>query len=122
VLPEQIEMADRDRAFNAWCGDVYKVIPVLREFRPDLTIHVFEAFIGPYRKGIATITNLDPANRVLEEQYDAIAPDLIGDKYTADSIPELEKSVTVSRYKEFKKVVKQVKKSSSLFHKVEPAQ
>jgi hypothetical protein len=30
VLPGQPEMLQRDRKFNAWCGDVYKVIRLLR--------------------------------------------------------------------------------------------
>ena len=31
VLPEQMEMVERTRRFNAWCGDVYKIVPILRK-------------------------------------------------------------------------------------------
>ena len=73
VLPEQMEMLDRDRRFNAWTGDVYKIVPVLRRYRPDLQVTVFETFIGPYRKGLAVVSGADPENRVLEDRADEIA-------------------------------------------------
>jgi len=101
VLPEQMVMAERDRAYNAWCGDVYKIIPVLRKYRPDLQVDVFEAFIGPYRKGVAAIRNLDPGSKILSEHYDAIVADLLGDTYAVSSTQELEDLVQVTTYNDF---------------------
>ena len=89
VYPEQLVMAQREREFNAWCGDVYKLIFVLQDYRPDLDVLVFEAMAGPYRKGIAVIQGADPDNRVLSEQAGAIERDLVGDKYRIASIAEL---------------------------------
>jgi glycosyltransferase involved in cell wall biosynthesis len=96
VYPEQLAMADRDRQFNAWSGDVFKIIPVLRRYRPDLRLHVFEAFIGPYRKGLALVAGLDPESQVLRTHYDQIRLDMLGDTYSISSIEDLERMVPIT--------------------------
>jgi len=105
VLPEQIEMAARDRIHNAWCGDVYKIIPALREYRPDLKLSVFEAFIGPYRKGLAVISNLNPLDTRLSESYDEIRGLILGSDYSVTSIEELEALVEVDQSVSFTEYV-----------------
>lgn len=57
-----------------WTGDVWKMIPTLREWRPDLSISVVDA--PP--TGLVLITNLDPGSRVLRDNYQSIV-----DKYLA---------------------------------------
>ncbi|MEM1087756.1 MAG: class I SAM-dependent methyltransferase [Pseudomonadota bacterium] len=109
VLPEQMEMAPRDREYNSWCGDVYKIIPVLRKYRPDLDIHVFEAFTGPTRKGLALIRNLDPDSRVLADHCDQISKDMIGDTYDVESVQALEDLVEVSWNKSFDEYLHELK-------------
>ncbi|MEM8791008.1 MAG: glycosyltransferase [Pseudomonadota bacterium] len=91
VLPEQMEMLERNRRFNAWCGDVYKIIPILRRYRPDLTVSVFETFIGPYRKGLAVVSGVDPKNRVLETRYTKIEEEIMAGRYDVASIRALDK-------------------------------
>jgi hypothetical protein len=83
-------MLQRDRKFNAWCGDVYKVIRLLRDVRPDLDIRVVSAFIGPYRKGLALISGLDPENTHLADNMDRLQADLESDRYAVSSIEELD--------------------------------
>jgi len=58
------------RAINGglWTGDVWKVLPILKEFRPDIDIHIFDA----YPTGLVCCTNLDPENDTLAENYGAI--------------------------------------------------
>ena len=90
VLPEQMPMVWRERRYNAWCGDVFKIVPILRKYRPDLTVSVFETFIGPYRKGLAVVSGVDPDNTVLRDSYDAIEADILGGAYDVTSIPELD--------------------------------
>jgi hypothetical protein len=51
-----------------WTGDVWKMIPVLREFRPDIQL----TCIDTQPTGLATCTGLDPANRILVANYEAI--------------------------------------------------
>ena len=51
-----------------WTGDVWKLIPILQRFRPDLHLTLFDA--PP--SGLVMVTGLDPANRVLERAYSRI--------------------------------------------------
>jgi len=96
VFPEQIEMAARDRVFNAWCGDVYKIIPILLKYRPDLNVDTFTAFAGPYRKGVSVVSGLDSKNSTLSEKYDQILKEIMGDTYSLNSISDLEKQVPIT--------------------------
>ena len=51
-----------------WTGDVWKMVPVLRKYRPGLNLRCLDAL----PTGLAICTNLDPASRVLADNYDAI--------------------------------------------------
>jgi hypothetical protein len=51
-----------------WTGDVWKLIPILQEYRPDLKIEVLDC--AP--TGLVVVSNLDPKNTVLRDAYDAI--------------------------------------------------
>lgn len=50
---------------GAWTGDVWKLIPILQNYRPDLTLTV----LGCAPTGLVLVTGLDPANTVLRENY-----------------------------------------------------
>lgn len=67
--PYDAAMAARERGrTRAWTGDVWKLVPILQELRPDLSIEVFDA--AP--TGLVVIRNLDPESRILA----AAAPEL----------------------------------------------
>lgn len=68
---------------GGWAGDVWKVVPILRKYRPDLKIHALDC--PP--SGLIMITGLDPSNRVLDDNYFEIAAEF---KETADDIAQLE--------------------------------
>lgn len=51
-----------------WTGDVWKIIPILQEYRPDLTITPLDC----RPTGLLTVTGLDCTNRVLQENYAGI--------------------------------------------------
>jgi hypothetical protein len=53
---------------GAWTGDVWKIVPILRRYRPDLDLRVADC--AP--SGLAIVTNLDPGNTVLADNYDRI--------------------------------------------------
>ncbi len=53
---------------GAWTGDVWKLIPILARWRPDLAVQV----LGCRPTGLVVVTGLDPENRVLAESHDAI--------------------------------------------------
>jgi methyltransferase family protein len=66
--PLDAETATRERHTKIWSGDVWKAILVLKQYRPDLSVHVVKA--PP--TGLAIIRNLNPASTVLERHYQQI--------------------------------------------------
>jgi len=50
VLPEDIAWTTRERQTQAWTGDVYKVIPFLRDHRPDLQIHLVTGIVDDHSR------------------------------------------------------------------------
>ena len=69
--PYDHEMTVRDwtgKDGKAWTGDVWKLIPILQEHRPDLKVQVFDCD----STGLVAVSNLDPSSRVLQDRYDDI--------------------------------------------------
>ncbi len=62
-LPLTPATAARNRTTGFWSGDVWKIVPILRRLRPDLTVFLIPA----YPTGLLAVTRLDPASRALEE-------------------------------------------------------
>lgn len=58
---------DKSQTRN-WTGDVWKLIPILRRYRPDLDIRVIDA--AP--TALVLVRKLDPSNDVLRANYDRI--------------------------------------------------
>jgi hypothetical protein len=58
-----------DQAYkNMWTGDVWKLVPILHRWRPDLEIRCLDC--PP--TGLVLCTNLDPASTVLADAYNKI--------------------------------------------------
>ncbi|MCE7798385.1 methyltransferase domain-containing protein [Sphingobium sufflavum] len=68
ILPNHPIQAKRDRESRVWTGDVWKLVPVLRKYRPDLTLVTLDTTPS----GCLLIGGLDPANRVLWDFYNPI--------------------------------------------------
>ncbi|MGN8116898.1 class I SAM-dependent methyltransferase [Labrys sp. 22185] len=70
MLPFNAEMTVREYPGGAvpWTGDVWKVLPILKQNRPDLDIYVFDA--AP--TGLVAITNLNPESEALVNNYSDI--------------------------------------------------
>lgn len=75
--PVNSEIADRkvnyDRRVDAatriwWTGDVWKLLPILRDFRPDLDVAILDC--PP--TGLVVIQGLDPNSETLTAAYDEI--------------------------------------------------
>jgi hypothetical protein len=75
-VPFGFEMTTRDLANlpkGAWTGDVWKLIPILQTYRPDLTVTVLDC--NP--TGLVCVSNLDPENTVLRSNYDRIVGEFL---------------------------------------------
>ena len=78
-IPLDRRSASRDRTTEFWTGDVWRVIPALKKYRPDLRIHTIAA--SP--TGLGVVRGLDPASRVITESYDAIVKEFLALDYSA---------------------------------------
>lgn len=64
-------VAERDwdrKKTGSWTGDVWKLIPILRAYRPDLTVEVLD--LAP--TGLVRVTGFGAANTALADNYDEI--------------------------------------------------
>lgn len=76
VLPRTVEEAARDRATQFWAGDVFKLVEILRTYRPDLVTRL----VDTKPTGLLVVLNPDPSSTALADRYDeilaaAIVPD-----------------------------------------------
>lgn len=66
------DIADANHPRNAfpgwWAGDVWRIIPALQKYRPELSITILDS--SP--TGLVLITGLDPSNGELASNYKAI--------------------------------------------------
>ena len=61
--PLDRQTADRERTTLFWSGDIWRLILLLKKYRPDLEINV----IAAPPTGLGVIRNLDPASRVIAD-------------------------------------------------------
>ena len=67
-LPLLPVTASRERRTKFWVGDVWKVVSILREYRPDLRVKI----VATAPSGLCVVRGLDPASRVLSERLPEI--------------------------------------------------
>lgn len=60
-----------------WSGDVWRLIVLLKKYRPDLRIHT----IATAPTGLAVITGLDPASTLLRDQHDRLVDEFMALDY-----------------------------------------
>lgn len=68
-----------------WTGDVWKVIPILKKFRPDLRVQLIDC--NP--TGLVCVSNLDPSSKILEENYYDIVQEFSALPNNAEEIEKL---------------------------------
>ena len=68
-LPQIFGMTTREARLRSgvlgWTGDVWKVVPILQKYRPDLKIYCLDC--PP--TGLVMVTGLDPSSRILDDAY-----------------------------------------------------
>ncbi len=68
VLPNHPLQAARERSTQVWTGDVWRLLPVMRKWRPDLQLTLLDT--SP--SGLLVVTGLNSVSRVLWENYNTI--------------------------------------------------
>ncbi len=76
--PLDRETAERERKRSFWSGDIWRLILLLKKYRPDLTIHT----IGTAPTGLALVRKLDPGSRVLLERHDQLCREYLALDYS----------------------------------------
>lgn len=85
VLPMQMVYADRERSTQIWCGDVYRIVPLLRLLRPDLRVEVFDIEM----KGACVVWRLAPGCGFDASAVSKIESDLRGGAYRQSAVDEI---------------------------------
>lgn len=71
VAPAHPIQSNRIKQSVKWAGDVWKIVPILRQYRPDLDLKLLD--VAP--TGMLMVSKLDPENTVLEKAYKDIVND-----------------------------------------------
>lgn len=58
---------------GAWTGDVYKLVKILNDYRPDLSVVILD--LAP--TGLVLVSGLEPSNSYLQRNYNKILNDFI---------------------------------------------
>jgi hypothetical protein len=73
IFPRNVEEAARQRATQAWTGDVFRIPLALSKWRRDVTL----VRVSTEPTGTLLVAHLDPANRVLADGLDDIVRDYV---------------------------------------------
>ena len=73
MLPRDVDEAARDRHTRFWAGDVYKMVEVLKRYRPDL----LAVPVDTHPTGLLVVFGADPTSTVLVDRYDEILAEFV---------------------------------------------
>jgi hypothetical protein len=76
IFPNHPRQAERQRQTRVWMGDIWKIVPCLQQYRPDLLL----LRVDVSQAGLLIVAGLDPENRELERQYPAIIRQFVDDE------------------------------------------
>ncbi|HXZ53863.1 MAG TPA: class I SAM-dependent methyltransferase [Burkholderiales bacterium] len=79
VYPLTRLTAERERKTIFWSGDIWRLILILRKYRPELVVSVIAA--AP--TGLAVVRGLDPGSRLLSDRYEEIVREYLALDYSA---------------------------------------
>lgn len=75
--PRDRDTAERTRTHLFWSGDIWRLVVLLRKYRPDLEIHT----IGTPPTGLGVVRNLNPDSRFLQENHDRLSEEFLALDY-----------------------------------------
>jgi hypothetical protein len=76
-FPRDRLTAQRERNSSAWSGDVWKLVVILKKYRPDLSIHV----VAAPPTGVCIVRQLDPGSRYLAENHERLSAEFMALDY-----------------------------------------
>lgn len=76
--PLDRETSERERLHIFWSGDIWRLIVLLRKYRPDLSVHT----IRTPPTGLGMVRNLDPDSRFLFDHYDRLCREFLALDYS----------------------------------------
>lgn len=69
--------AQRERVLTFWTGDVWRLVVLLKKYRPDLSIHT----VATPPTGLCMVRGLDPSSRFLQENYQRLCEEFLALDY-----------------------------------------
>jgi len=76
-FPHDRLTAQRDRVLAFWSGDVWRLVVLLKKYRPDLSIQT----IATPPTGLGLVRRLDPASRFLEQNLQRLCDEFLALDY-----------------------------------------
>ena len=76
-FPHNRLTAERERAEAFWSGDVWRLVVLLKKYRPDLSIHT----IATPPTGLCMVRGLDSSSRFLQENYERLCAEFLALDY-----------------------------------------
>jgi hypothetical protein len=104
LLPGDLAHASRDRNTQIWTGDVYRLIPLLRHYRPDLEVRVYDVAM----KGFGLVTGLDPASTVLSDRLSNIEAELASGQWRLLAVDAIRDALDPKPVKELEADLRQL--------------
>jgi predicted O-methyltransferase YrrM len=90
-LPGDRETSSREQTKIHWTGDVWKIVPCLSRYRPDLLVQTLD--VPP--AGLTVVRHLDPSSTILLELYDKVCEEFVPLEH--DDLVAAGKSVTLKQ-------------------------
>jgi len=76
-FPHDRTTAARERVMQFWSGDIWRLVVLLKKYRPGLAIHTFAA--PP--TGLTMVRNLDPASRFIADNLERLYAEFLALDY-----------------------------------------
>ena len=78
TIPKDKITSERNRTTRFWTGDMFKIVLILKKYRPDLEIYNSNA----KPSGLVCVKNLDSSSTVLSDNYEKIVEEFMNTDYS----------------------------------------
>jgi tetratricopeptide (TPR) repeat protein len=77
-FPHDRLSAERERHFTFWSGDIWRLILLLKKYRPELAIHT----VATPPTGLAIVRNLNPSSRFIADNVQRLCDEFLAVDYS----------------------------------------